>query len=115
MTQHFRVRTDRLSWATLGYSYGGWCAASLGLRHPDVFGAAVVFPGYFRPQFSVGFAPNGPGLHGFDLVALAATERPPVALWVLASKEDGTSWPTTQEFLGAARAPATSGRVARRP
>jgi enterochelin esterase-like enzyme len=31
----------------MGFSQGGFCAANLLMRHPDVFGNAVVFSGYF--------------------------------------------------------------------
>ena len=69
---HFRVERKRTSWATVGYSYGAWCAASLAMRHPDVFGAAVVLLGYFRPDFSAAYDPlSTDGLRNYDLVALA--------------------------------------------
>jgi enterochelin esterase-like enzyme len=31
-----------------GYSQGGFCAAELGLRHPDVFGNVIAFSGYYH-------------------------------------------------------------------
>ncbi|HYO85780.1 MAG TPA: alpha/beta hydrolase-fold protein, partial [Dermatophilaceae bacterium] len=46
---HFRVRTDRASWAAIGYSAGGWCAAMAGILHSDVFGASISLGGYFSP------------------------------------------------------------------
>ncbi|NYG08283.1 pimeloyl-ACP methyl ester carboxylesterase [Phycicoccus badiiscoriae] len=104
--RHFHVRTDRTSWATVGYSYGAWCAASLALRHPDVFGAAVLLQGYFRPDFSAGYDPLGKAsLHAYDLIALARRDPPPVAMWVLTSREDSLSYPTTSKFLSVARPP----------
>ncbi|GAC1608813.1 MAG: alpha/beta hydrolase-fold protein [Mycobacteriales bacterium] len=42
----FRVAPGR-SFATLGYSEGGFCAANLGLHHPDRYGAVVSLSGYF--------------------------------------------------------------------
>lgn len=103
---HFRVRLARTSWATLGYSYGGWCAASLSMRHPDVFGAAAVLLGYFRPDFGVTYDPLTPAAErAYDLVTMARTSPPPVAMWVLTSREDTLSYPTTSTFLSAARAP----------
>ncbi|MEO7446749.1 MAG: alpha/beta hydrolase-fold protein [Humibacillus sp.] len=103
---HFRVSTARTSWATVGYSYGAWCAASLTMRHPDVFGAAVSLQGYFRPDFGNAYDPlSASALRGYDLVAMATSAPPPVALWVLTSREDSLSFPTSSKFLSVARPP----------
>jgi dienelactone hydrolase len=103
---HLHVQTRRTSWTTLGYSYGGWCAASVAMRHPDVFGGAVVFEGYFQPDFLAGYDPLGPAqLKGYDLVHLAAHAPPPIAMWVFASRQDTLAYPTTARFLAAARSP----------
>ena len=103
---HFRVQRARTSWATVGYSYGAWCAASLSMRHPDVFGAAVVLLGYFRPDFSAAYDPlTAKSERGYDLVTMAHTAPPPVAMWVLTSREDPLSYPTTSKFLSVARPP----------
>ncbi|MEW1955486.1 alpha/beta hydrolase-fold protein [Terrabacter sp. NPDC080008] len=104
--QHFRVQRSRLGWTTLGYSSGGWCAASVAMRHPDVYGAAVVLAGYFRPDFSAAYDPRSSAAQrGYDLVALARTAPPPVSMWVLTSREDSLSYPTTSALLSAARPP----------
>jgi hypothetical protein len=104
--QHFHVRSDRTSWATVGYSYGAWCAASLTMRHPDVFGASIVLLGYFRPDFSSSYQPlTGTTRKEYDLISIARTTPPPVAMWVLTSREDSLSYPTTSKFLSVARAP----------
>ena len=42
----FRVAPGR-SFGALGYSEGGFCAANLGLHHPDRYGAVVSLSGYF--------------------------------------------------------------------
>ncbi len=104
--QHLRVQTQRTSWTTLGYSYGGWCAASVAMRHPDVFGGAVVFEGYFEPDFLAGYDPlRGARLKTYDLVHLAGHRPPPLAMWVFASRQDSLAYPTTARFLAAARPP----------
>lgn len=108
VVSHLRVQTARTSWAVAGYSFGGWCAAMLGVRHPDVFGAAVVFQGYFRPDFSAGYNPlatGSPAARGYDLVRAAQTDPPPLAMWVLTTKADGLSYPTTAAFLKNVRPP----------
>lgn len=105
---HFAARPGRHSWATLGFSFGGWCSAMLGMRHPDVFGGAVVYQGYFRPEFDDDFRPFRPGTPAYeqyDLISLARKNPPPLAMWVLASKPDRLSYPSTLAFVKAARSP----------
>lgn len=105
---HLRLRTDRASWTTMGYSMGGWCAAMLTMRHPSTFGSALVLGGYFTPLFDpsyVPFATSSAAYRGYDLERRAADDPPPVAMWVFTSKSDGTSYPTTRRFLAAATAP----------
>ncbi len=105
--RHLRVRRDRASWAAVGFSFGGWCAAELAMRHPTVFGAAVIFDGYFRPKFE-GYHPHSPDPHrSYDLIALARKSPPAVSLWVFASKQDRVAYPTTKKFLAAVRAPTS--------
>jgi enterochelin esterase-like enzyme len=43
----FRTDTAPGSWATLGFSTGGFCAVNLALHHPGTFRAAVSLSGYF--------------------------------------------------------------------
>ena len=106
VVRHFRAQTARTSWAAVGYSYGAWCAASLAMRHTDVFGGAIVLQGYFRPDFSTAYDPLTPeSKAGYDLVHLARTAPPPTAMWVLTSHEDPLSYATTSQFLAAARKP----------
>lgn len=105
VVRHFPVRTDRGSWATIGYSFGGWCAASLTVRHPDVFGAALVFLGYFRPFFETAYRPTVSSLAGYDLVRLEQNHPAPVGIWVMTSRADGLSFPSTDQFIRAAKSP----------
>lgn len=103
---HFHVRRDRADWAVAGYSEGGWCAAMVGLRHPGVFGGALVFSGAFRPEFSPAYQPFGSSPPaGYDLPALVAHRPPPVAMWIQSSKRDGYSYPQTVAFLRAVHPP----------
>jgi enterochelin esterase-like enzyme len=44
---HFRTIAEPAARAVMGMSYGGYCAAVLALRHPEVFGQSVSFSGYF--------------------------------------------------------------------
>ncbi len=104
---HFPVQSQRTGWAVLGYSMGGWCSAMVAMRHPDLFGASIAFQGYFRPDFS-SYEPMPPGskaARGYDLVRLARTSPPPLAMWVLTSRPDGLSYPSTSLFLRNVRPP----------
>lgn len=106
VTTHFRVRTDRASWALQGYSYGGWCAALLSMRHPAVFGAAMVLMGYFRPEFNRGaMLLTSAQAQAYNLTTMATHHPPPVSMWVMASKADPYAYPATARFLKAVRSP----------
>ena len=105
---HFRVRTDRGSWATIGLSAGGWCAAMAALLHPAQYGGAVVMGGYFRPEFGAGyepFPPHSEALKRYDLVAAVRKASPPLALWVETSHADPVSYSSSTALLKAARPP----------
>jgi len=55
VTGAFRV-LGGASWATLGYSTGGFCAANLALRHADRYAAAASLSGYFTAAQDPGTA-----------------------------------------------------------
>ncbi|MEO7131588.1 MAG: alpha/beta hydrolase-fold protein [Dermatophilaceae bacterium] len=106
VVRHLHVRTDRTSWVAMGFSYGAWCAAFLTMEHPETFAGAIVFLGYFRPEFATDYAPYSPAqLRKYDLVKLAETSPPPVAMWVFSSRQDASSYPTTSRFLSHVKAP----------
>ncbi len=104
---HFRVAESRTSWLILGASYGGWCAANVGMHYPAVFAGAVSFMGYFAPEF-YGYKPfrNDPaGLKTYDLASMARHHPPPLAMWLMASKEDRSAYADLVPFVKAARSP----------
>jgi pimeloyl-ACP methyl ester carboxylesterase len=104
--QHFAVVARRTSWATLGLSAGGWCAAMAALRHPAQYGAAVVMGGYFAPDFSARYRPlTASAAARYDLVRLEQRRRPPVALWLETSRNDRLSYPSSAAFLRAVAPP----------
>ena len=55
---HYRTIADPRARTIAGYSQGGFCAANLLLRHPDVFRQAVIFAGYFEAGLSSGETVN---------------------------------------------------------
>lgn len=108
ISQHFAVSARRDHWATIGYSYGGWCAAMLAMRHPATFGGAVSIMGYFAPQFGGNYDPfklDPAAGRGYDLGRLARTSPPATSMLVMASKDDPESYPYLVRFLKQVRAP----------
>jgi hypothetical protein len=108
VTHTFRVRTDRASWATIGLSAGGWCAAMIAMLHPAQYSAAIVMGGYFRPEFGPFYDPYPPGsplAARYDLVALTKRAPPPVAIWLETSHSDPVSYGSSAALLEAARPP----------
>ena len=108
VAQTFRVQTDRASWAAIGLSAGGWCAAMVAMLHPAQYAAAIVMGGYFRPEFGPFYGPYPPGSQlaaRYDLVALAKRAPPPVALWLETSHTDAVSYNSSAALLRAAKPP----------
>ncbi len=48
---HYPTIATRKARAVAGMSQGGFCAANLMLRHPEVFGTSISFSGYFHAGF----------------------------------------------------------------
>jgi enterochelin esterase-like enzyme len=108
IAKNFRVRDARQSWATIGLSSGAWCAAEVTMLHPAQYSAAIVMGGYFRPEFGPFYQPYPPGgalAKRYNLVALAKKAPPAVAIWLETSHSDRVSYPSSVDFLKAARAP----------
>ncbi|MCW2818966.1 MAG: putative esterase [Marmoricola sp.] len=104
----FRVRADRSSWATIGYSAGGWDAAMSTVLHPAQYAAGIVLGGYFRPEFGPFYEPyaaSSPLSRRYDLPAVVAHTPPPVALWVETSHADAVSYTSSADFLHHLRNP----------
>ena len=67
---HYRTLPDRLSRGLVGHSMGGYGAARLGMRHPDVFGALYIMSGCCLSPMQ----PNA--LNAQDAATLAALKSP---------------------------------------
>ncbi|MCW2503988.1 MAG: esterase [Actinomycetia bacterium] len=72
-----RVGRGRESWALMGYSTGGYCAANLAIRHPAEFSAVVSLSGYFH---ALSDATTGDLYKGDDKARLANTPTHTVGL-----------------------------------
>lgn len=111
---HFAASSDRKAWVTYGFSMGGWCATMLAALHPNTYGGAVSLQGYFEPSFEanyVPFQPNSEAAKRYDIISVLRHNPPPVAMWVLASKQDTLSYPTTAQAVSAVRAPTSMAAV----
>ncbi|NNG37865.1 hypothetical protein HJ588_01060 [Flexivirga sp. ID2601S] len=106
ITEHFRVRTSADSWATMGYSAGGWCSAMAGLLHPDRYAASIVIGGYFTPELTNWnpFGTAGPPAR-YDLLQLAADHAPRTNLWLQVAADDPTSGKASAQLARVARPP----------
>ena len=105
---HLRVAPDAQSWATMGLSTGGYCAAMATMLHPDTYGAAIELGGYLAPVFDPHYRPFAPGSaawNRYDLVKRATTQPPAVQLWVETSKSDSLSYPGNARLIATATPP----------
>lgn len=106
----YRVARDRGSWVGYGASTGGWCALMAATLHPATFGSAVSGGGQGYPEFDppyIPFQPDSPLGQRYDLTRVLRDEAPPVALWMLTSRTDQYSYPTTRTMIAAAKAPTS--------
>ena len=98
----FRTATAPDSWATMGFSTGGFCAVNLALHHPSTYRAAVSLSGYFTAETD---RTTGNLFHG--RVATIDRDSPrwwvrhqPVrpSLYVFASGGDHDAWKEAERF-----------------
>ncbi|GGM03268.1 alpha/beta hydrolase [Dactylosporangium sucinum] len=112
VTGALHLRHDAATWAVVGFSEGGTCAADLVLRHPDVFRHLVDLGGEARPTL------RGPRLtlhtlfdgsaaaeRAHDPVHLLATRRyDQVSAWFAAGADDPGGIVTARQLARAAAA-----------
>jgi enterochelin esterase-like enzyme len=107
---HFRASADPAEWGIAGYSSGGYCAANLALRHRDLFGAAGIIDGYFRPTdgpaaAALGFDPAAEAVN--DPIVLASTlsrdAKPLPSFWVAAGSSVAADTAGAQAFAKSLR------------
>lgn len=76
--QSYRTIATPAARAIYGFSQGGYCAPMLALRHPDVFGQAIAFSGYFEAGLRTGSTINAWRPFGGDQASIA--DHSPVVL-----------------------------------
>lgn len=110
LARTYRVARDRGSWAGLGASTGGWCGLMAATLHPATFGSAISLGGQGYPEFDppyIPFQPDSPLGQRYDLTRVLREQAPPVALWMLTTKTDKESYPTSKTMIEAAKAPTS--------
>ena len=69
---HYRTLPWAAGRSLLGYSEGAYCAASLLVRHPDVFGQAAALSGYYHAALRSASTPTAWRVFGGDAARIAA-------------------------------------------
>lgn len=104
VTTAFRVQSDRTAWGLMGFSTGGYCAAKMALRRPDMFGAAVTMQGDAVPQ-----TPRVRGDRALflqnSIPELLRTHRPPVDLLLAGTRQDRSSYAALAKIMPLIRPP----------
>lgn len=106
----FRVARDGSQWTVLGDSTGGYCAADLALRHPDLFAAAVSIAGYNAPAHDAttrNLFGNQPWLaQQYSPIWLVRHQQAGnLHLLLISTKPDRTAYRATRQLAAAARPP----------
>jgi pimeloyl-ACP methyl ester carboxylesterase len=88
-------------WGVMGVSTGGWCAAMLSLRHPELYSAAVSIAGYYRAALP---ATDPLALQNemdakYDLAKAEESLKKVQPLYITASDGDAYSIYETRKFL----------------
>ena len=106
----FRVARDGSQWTVLGDSTGGYCAADLALRHPDLFTAAVSIAGYNAPAHDAttrdlfGGQPWLARLYS-PIWLVGHRQAGNLHLLLISTKPDRTAYRATRQLAAAARPP----------
>jgi S-formylglutathione hydrolase FrmB len=102
---HYPVDPAGPGWSPFGWSTGGFCAAKILLAHPQDFGSAVSFGGYYYPleDRTTGDLFRGDkGLRDENNPVWLYDHRPGLRIprmLLVAGKEDPETWPQTQKML----------------
>jgi pimeloyl-ACP methyl ester carboxylesterase len=106
----FRASTSGTQWTVMGDSTGGYCAADLAFRHPQLYAAAVSIAGYDAPAHdsTTGdlFGGDPQLAQDYSPLWLLQHRRPPdLALLLISSRPDLTARRASEHMVGAARPP----------
>lgn len=92
---------DTRPWNSFGYSTGGWCAAMLAIRHPDIYRMAVSIAGYFEPDVSASHTKRERNFLAkeYNLIALLTKHSAKPKLMIITSVKDKFSYESTKYFI----------------
>ena len=95
---------DARPWTSFGYSTGGWCAAEVAVRHPELYENAISLAGYFKPLFSIGVSKREKRYltSRYDLIAALQKSKSPIHMMIIASAKDKFTNKAAKEFITAA-------------
>jgi S-formylglutathione hydrolase FrmB len=100
----FRAEPGRTAWGLMGFSTGGYCAAKLAVRRPDLFSAAVTIQGDTTPQTAQ--VRNDPALEAQNSIPrILRDRRPPVSLLLAGTRQDRASYAELDHLVPLVRPP----------
>jgi S-formylglutathione hydrolase FrmB len=106
---NFRAVDSAVGWGLMGYSTGGFCAAKLVLKHPDLYRAAVSISGYYEPESPLLTQNTRLDQENSPQWLIAHTRTPAVSLLMTASQEDRIDPPSEpQQMIESAKAGSQS-------
>lgn len=109
VVDNFHAIDAASAWGLMGYSTGGFCAANLVLKHPDLYKAAVSISGYYFPESPLVTGDATLARQNDPLWAVRNTRTPAVSLLMTASAQDPVDPPSEpQQMVDAAKAGAES-------
>lgn len=108
LSKSYRVADPGRQWSVIGWSTGAFCATKLVLAHPDRFGAAASFGGYYQPLTD---GTTGDLFHGSRSLQ---RQNSPLALYrdhgirggkllIVSGRQDRGSWGSAAQMIAATR------------
>ena len=96
-----RIGLSGQEWDIAGLSTGGWCAAMLAIKHPDIYAKAISVAGYYRPALPLTdpIALQNWAKKNYDLTQYEAKLTSKVELYLVASLGDRYSIKETRKYL----------------
>jgi enterochelin esterase-like enzyme len=107
VTKAFRAQPDRDAWGVMGFSTGGYCAAKMTIRRPDLFSAAVTMQGDAVPQTPEVRRDRALNAEN-SVLGLLRTRRPPVSLLLAGTRQDHKSDQAINQIMQLVRPPTTA-------
>ncbi|MFP7696584.1 alpha/beta hydrolase [Trueperella sp. LYQ143] len=106
LMKNLRIVPDRQAWAAIGYSAGGWCAAMVSMKHPDIYAYGINMSGYFWPTY-LGKPLRPEEDRVYDLPTIAQEQAPDSHLWFIAAKNDTVPIEHWEKFVDKVHAPTS--------